>query len=259
MLTINIQYLYLLQGVQLDEPCSPVAKQPDHDEVVTMRHGVTISRVRNSKSPEPTSMVRSPHCCSKMSSGTNGCNHGNVTSDNDIKLLANETRSLRLCKGKSDSKLCDRTSLDELKSRSVNLNYRLKGSRTSNLEEDEGLGIRDSYSDIHRGDYSYIDSVNNDSDSTEQSSETDHESTPRFSLTGESLSIKPENAETVKKSKTGKSDKYSKKRKFRKLLPALRRSQSVGCEKDLVSGHNKYLETSSTATESNKVMSISNN
>lgn len=223
---------------------------------MTMRHGVTITKIPKIKTPETNSMVKSSHHCSKMSSDTNGCGHVDVTSKNDITLLANETRALRLCKGKSDSKLCAKTNstLSEMNSRSPDINYRSKAIRASNLEEDEGLGIRDSNSDLNRGEYSFGDSVtNDDTDSTEHSSDTDPDSAPRFSLTGESLSCGTENNVTGNKPKTSKSDKYSKKRKFRKFLPALRRSQSVGCENELVPDNALFLETCPGAQDTNKV------
>ena len=215
-----------------------------------MRHGVTITKIPKVKITESHSMMKSPHQCSKMSSKTNGCNHDDKTSKCDITHLTNETRALRLYKVKSDSKLG--STIADVKTRGSNINHSSK-VRISNLEEDEGLGIRDSNSDLHRGDDSFADSVTNDTDSTGASSDTDPESCPRFSLTGESLSRPSEDIVTENKPKTSKSDKYSKKRKFRNLLPTLRRSQSVGCESELVPDSALFLETCPDVQESNKV------
>lgn len=187
-----------------------------------------------------------------MASETNGCNHGDVSANTDISSLVDETRLLRLCKGKSDSTLC-RNELKDVRNPASNFHYRSKVSRATNLDEDEGLGIRDSNSDLNRGEYSFADSVTNDTDSTEPSSDTDPDSAPRFSLTGESLSCETDKSVTENKQKTSKTDKYSKKRKFRKLLPALRRSQSVGCESELVPDHDVFMETCPGVQDTTKV------
>ncbi|WAR30949.1 RGS16-like protein [Mya arenaria] len=239
----------LTAGIQLDEPSYPVAKQPE-EEVVSKRHGVTITKIPKPNSSEISSMVNSPRQ-RNMSSDIKSVRTlpENLLTRNNVNSITDKTESLKLCKKQSNDELPKRVNTSENVDKSVP-DVKVMVS----ADEDDCLEIRDSCSSPSKGDNSYKDTLKVESgeDSSEDSSESENaESEDAESENAENSMIVGGCSETSDQTSPGsksvqkphKIHREHKKRKFRDLLPALKRSQSVGCESDMAPDHALFLQS----------------
>ncbi|XP_052789779.1 regulator of G-protein signaling 3-like isoform X2 [Mya arenaria] len=241
--------LTCFKGIQLDEPSYPVAKQPE-EEVVSKRHGVTITKIPKPNSSEISSMVNSPRQ-RNMSSDIKSVRTlpENLLTRNNVNSITDKTESLKLCKKQSNDELPKRVNTSENVDKSVP-DVKVMVS----ADEDDCLEIRDSCSSPSKGDNSYKDTLKVESgeDSSEDSSESENaESEDAESENAENSMIVGGCSETSDQTSPGsksvqkphKIHREHKKRKFRDLLPALKRSQSVGCESDMAPDHALFLQS----------------
>ena len=260
----------MLQGIHLEEPSSPVAKQQQQqqpEEIVSMRHGVTITKIpKHNVSPvNSNSMVQSPRRY-RMSQQTPGSDTGpgKVASSptisptkSEVNSIISKTNSMSLCKNSKDDSsgnTCD-SQCSPTKHERLSISTDKVPKVILNLDEDEGLDVRESTSDYKKEDNSCEKENNSYKTSVKQSSEessadssgsevtesdaTDatEEQTGQDSVDCNLSNDKPSTGSPKKSSR----HKEHRRRKFRDLLPQLRRSQSVGCESDLVPDHALFL------------------
>ena len=125
--------------------------------------------------------------------------------------------------------ICDKSALTARNSQDMNVEFTV----TLNLEEDEGLEIRDMASEVPgREDYVKCKKEVEDEDSSTDNSTEISDIKELDSVDGLFDHIGKSSKKGEKHSE--KKDKDSKKRRFRKMIGRpLRRSQSAGCESDL--------------------------
>ena len=123
---------------------------------------------------------------------------------------------------------------------------------TFTLDEDEGLDIRDSNSSINKGDYSSSHYLKFNSDSSNENLDTEiSENVESIELSEVSvelgdLSLKDGNRSCSTNDTRKCKSKDVKRKRFHRLIrkPVIKRSQSLGCEKDLVPEHALFLQYS---------------
>ena len=225
----NYQISVSLQGVQLDEPSSPQSKHFDEDlcdivgELTNPKssvHESKSSKSSNRHTPLGNRCERTHRTKSKEKMGTFSKGHN----DDDNHGLGSPKRQ-----SKSN---CDNGVEAAQNSQDINVEFMV----TLNLEEDEGLEIKDMNVEIPAGDaHARIRAEPEDEEcSTDDSTEiSDIKEVDQVDGLDNVGSKKHQSAKKTEKH-SEKKEKESKKRRFRKLMSRpLRRSQSAGCEADL--------------------------
>ncbi|XP_052220171.1 regulator of G-protein signaling 3-like isoform X2 [Dreissena polymorpha] len=244
--------LICIKGIHLDEPSSPESKHVPHDDLVAMRHGVTITKIPKQSIEENNTagIVRVPRRyktsseipeCRKTSSGIpERRNSKDVPNEINLKNIVDQTQQLNLCKSHNiiDRNTCKNVTDSENSNRpSVTVKV------TLDLDDDEGLDIVDSNSDIAKGETTHADRLHVESDESSSEEETSDSDTAIIEeIVNETNDVVDGNLQSTGNPKKSHHEKDSKKRKFRDLLPALRRSQSVGCESEFPPEHALFMQ-----------------
>ncbi|XP_045201066.2 regulator of G-protein signaling 3-like isoform X2 [Mercenaria mercenaria] len=200
-------------------------------DVVSMRHGVTVTKIPKNKIDN--TVVPKPH---------NRRFTEDPVTQKSISSVVKQTEGIQL----DESDLTNKRVTDEIQKCNIDRRGRnrprlsLPVPVTLRVDEDEGLDVGDSNSDLFIAssqeclqDSSKQKQNNLDKDllhvDTEESSgeESSDSENVEFSVSSET---EGKTAEHVKRSKV----KDSKKKKLQSLLPLLKRSQSLGCNTDLV-------------------------
>lgn len=213
----------MASNAHLDKPtCSHLLVSDNTDSDTIVRHGVTITKVRR---PAESSGINHSKPTQRCHSDCNtDLTHTYSSSKNGVNSIINRTSDLSLRDNGddgriklSDSDICTKN-VDGCSSQDVSI------SVTLTLDDREGINVLDNTYGIDRG----HDSNAVGSDTSEDTLESDNDG-------GDFVDGK-------KHSENSKGSKISKKRKFRDLLPVLRRSQSVGCETALAPEQALYLQ-----------------
>ena len=227
---ISKQYFMFIyfQGVQLDEPSSPQSKHFDEDL------SDIVNQLTNPKSSVHSNDSSKPsHRQTALSNRSEGTHK--IKSKQKMGTLSkghNEADGHSLGSPKRQSKSnCDKRVVAAQNSQDINVEFTV----TLNLEEDEGLEIKDMNVELPGGDdcERIRAGLDEEESSTDESTEISDIKEIDQADSLDSVDGKNRRAKKTEK-QSDKKDKDSKKRRFRKMMSRpLRRSQSAGCETDL--------------------------
>ena len=225
--------------MQLDEPSSPISKQYEENggDVVkpVSKEFTDITNVVRALSPDDVDgkLSRDRYSTGKLPACPRSENDFTVSATVRLDgVISDKYANVQIVSDKKDG----------VNSQDVNVTF--------TLEEDEGLDIRDSNSSINKGDNSHPHNTKYTSDSSNENSETEiSENLESVDLSEVSVELSELNfkdrgqgngADEAQRIRS----KDGKKKRFRRLIrkPAIKRSQSLGCEKDLVPEHALFLQ-----------------